>query len=378
MSAARPAADTPEPPSERRRRASGFAAVVVLAVLAVACSGAAAGPASSPPAAAASGGASASAASGGARAPAAAPTPAPVTVRAGIVAPESQIGALYVGQDSGIFQQHGLKLEIQELAPSAIPPALQAGELEFTTSAQTASRSALQGLPLRAVAVMLNRPTYPLVADRAIHSVAELAGKKIVTGPRVSSPGILLAKLLQQQGLNPDTDAEVLYIQAPDARSTLLLNRQVDAGIINVDAALRMQRQDADLGLLVPPAALPPAPWSGIGVAKRLLDEQPDVVERLIAACLEANQYMKTHPAETQAAFARYLDLTSEESRRVWELVIPAIVSDGLMTDELFAIELEQARVALNRPDLTEADVRAAYDLRLTEKVARRLGLLQH
>jgi NitT/TauT family transport system substrate-binding protein len=310
-------------------------------------------------------------------APSAAPIPDPVSVRAGIVARESQIAALFVGQDSGIFQQHGLKLEIQEVAPSAIPPALQAGELEFTTSGQTASRSAMQGLPLRAVAVILNRPTYPLIADVSIRSVGDLVGKKIVTGPRVSSPGILLTKLLQQQGLQAETDAEVLYIQAPEARSTLLLTRQVDAGIINVDAALRMQRQDHDLRFLVEPAALPPAPWAGIGLAKRLLDEQPEVVERLLTAILEANQYVKSHPAETQAAFSRYLDLTSEESRRVWELVTPAIVPDGLMTDELFEIELQQAQIALNRPELTEADVRAAYDMRITEKVARNLGLLR-
>jgi putative hydroxymethylpyrimidine transport system substrate-binding protein len=298
-------------------------------------------------------------------------------VRVGIVARESQIGALFVGQDGGIFQQHGLQLELLELAPNTIPPALQAGELEMTTSGQTASRSAIQGLPLRAVAVILNRSTYPLIGDRSIRSVADLAGKKLVTGPRVSSPGVLLAKLMQQQGLNVDADAEVLYVQSPDARATLLLNRQVDAGIINVDAALRMQRQDPDLRILVEPLALPPMPWAGIGVAKRLIDERPELLERILTACLEANQYMKTHPAEAQVAFAKYLDLTSEESRRVWEFVTPAIVQDGLMTDELFEIELQQAQMALDRPELTDADVRAAYDLRLTEKVARNLGLLR-
>src|SRR5581483_6202580 len=57
---------------------------------------------------------------------ASAPTPEPDRVRVGIVARESQIGALFVGQDNGIFQQHGLQLELQELAPNTIPPALQA------------------------------------------------------------------------------------------------------------------------------------------------------------------------------------------------------------------------------------------------------------
>jgi ABC-type nitrate/sulfonate/bicarbonate transport system substrate-binding protein len=118
-------------------------------------------------------------------------------------------------------------------------------------------------------------------------------------------------------------------------------------------------------------------PWAGIGVAKRLIDERPDLLERILTAVLESNQYMKSHPAESQAAFAKYLDLTSDESRRVWEYVTPAIVQDGLMTEELFEIELQQAQMALDRPELTDADVRAAYDLRLTEKVARNLGLLR-
>jgi len=365
------------PPTRRDGRRHRQAAALLLATaLALACSRPSGeGTASSAPAVPAR---AAEAVQAAAPAPvASAPTPEPDRVRVGIVARESQIGALFVGQDGGIFQQHGLQLELLELAPNTIPPALQAGELEMTTSGQTASRSAIQGLPLRAVAVILNRSTYPLIGDRSIRSVADLAGKKLVTGPRVSSPGVLLAKLMQQQGLNVDADAEVLYVQSPDARATLLLNRQVDAGIINVDAALRMQRQDPDLRILVEPLALPPMPWAGIGVAKRLIDERPELLERILTACLEANQYMKTHRAEAQAAFAKYLDLTSEESRRVWEFVTPAIVADGLMTDELFEIELQQAQMALDRPELTDADVRAAYDLRLTEKVARNLGLLR-
>jgi hypothetical protein len=47
------------------------------------------------------------------------------------------------------------------------------------------------------------------------------------------------------------------------------------------------------------------------------------------------------------------------------------------MKDDLIKVELLQDARSLGRPDLTEAQVRAAYDIRLTEKVAREMNLLR-
>ena len=58
-------------------------------------------------------------------------------------------------------------------------------------------------------------------------------------------------------------------------------------------------------------------------------------------------------------------------------LTVTGIVADGLLKKELIEVELRQDQRSLERPDLTEAQVRAAYDLRLAEKVAREMNLLR-
>jgi ABC-type nitrate/sulfonate/bicarbonate transport system substrate-binding protein len=252
-----------------------------------------------------------------------------------------------------------------------------AGDLHFAGPAQTVSRSGVQGLPVATVAIMMDRPNYALLADKSIRTVDELRDKTIVTGAPTSGPGAVLVFLLEDLGFNPTRDVKILFIGEAGSRRAMLYQRQAQAGLINLDVAFKMQRKDPNLHPLVLPSKMPRVPFAGLGVSKKFLNEKPEIVERMIRANLEANQFIATKPEASQAFFAKLFELTAAESRQLWELLAPAVVADGLIGDDLLKIQVTQDAKILKRPDLTLAQVRAAYDFRITEKVAREMGLLR-
>lgn len=134
---------------------------------------------------------------------------------------------------------------------------------------------------------------------------------------------------------------------------------------------------DAKLHPLLFPTKMPRVPFAGLGVSRRFLEEKPEIVERMIRANLEANQFITTKPDESQKIFAKLFELTAEESRQLWESLAAAVVADGLIGEDLFKIQAAQDAKILKRSDLTVTQVRAAHDLHLTEKVATEMGLLK-
>ena len=299
-----------------------------------------------------------------------------IKVRLGIASKDSAFSAALVAQETGIAMKHGLEIDFVNMAPPTIPAALIAGDLEFAAPAQTVARAAIQGLPVKTVAIMMDRPNYTLLADKSIQTVNDLRGMTIVTGAKTSQPGSILLELLEGLRINPK-DVKILWTADPPLRRTLLFRRDAQAGLFNLDIAFKIQRQDANVHILIPAEKMPQTPFAGLSVSKKFLDSKPDVVERMIRAHLEANQFIKSKPKESQAIFARLFELTPAESHQLWDLLVLAIVPDGLMKDDLIKVELLQDARSLGRPDLTEAQVRAAFDMRITEKAARDMNLLR-
>ncbi len=301
----------------------------------------------------------------------------PVKVRMGVASKDSAFAAAFVAEEAGIAKKHGLQIEFVVIAPPTIPAALMGGDLHFAGPAQTVSRSALQGLPVVTVAIMMDRPNYTLLTDRSIKTVDELRDKTIVTGAPTSGPGAVLVFLLQDLGFNPSKDVKILFIGDAGTRRAMLYQRQAQAGLINLDVAFKMQRKDLKLHPLVFPSKMPRVPFAGLGVSRKFLKEKPEIVERMIRANLEANQFITRRPKESQTLFAKLFELTAYESQQLWELLAPAVVPDGLIGDDLLKIQVGQDAKILKRADLTETQVRAAYDMGITEKAARDMNLLR-
>jgi len=81
---------------------------------------------------------------------------------------------IFFAQDKGLFREEGLEPQLVFVGGRLQVPALAAGEVDFSASAETVLRAAVQGLPLKVVVYMNSRMAVSLIAAPNIKTFAGL------------------------------------------------------------------------------------------------------------------------------------------------------------------------------------------------------------
>lgn len=277
----------------------------ILAVLAVACGGTT--PAATAPAA--------SAPSAGATS-AATPTAPPVTVQIGLTS-NTQAVPVFVGLEKGIYLKHGidLKLNITSAGADTIK-GLQGGQFQIVTNSWgTITPGIVQGMPAKIIAFISGRPdvefwdgTLGLIARPGISSIADLKGLTVGAAP--GAVDLWLRSHLKRAGVN-DKDVKIINLAAPNTLSSIQ-SKAADA----VAAAEPYISQTASLvagsKILVHGGGAVDARQS-IYALEPWIKANPKVVDNIIAANLESQQYVRQHLEETATIASHYLSGLSQE-----------------------------------------------------------------
>jgi NitT/TauT family transport system substrate-binding protein len=311
-------------------------------------------------------------------APGAAPAagaPAPVAaepIKVGI--PQKTFGYLgfFVALNKGFFAAEGLAPEYIVMNGDLQPPALIAGEIDFAGSSGTIGRAAVQGVPVKLVLFLYERPTWSLVSRPDVASAAQLRGRTVgVTRVGTSNyHGMRLA--LERLGLNPDTDVNIIGVGPQTLQS--LLSGAIDAAVLNVDLAANAKKEGYhDLNYL---ADLAVWPFGGFGVSDRKLAQQREQVKRYVRAQVKAIQYMLDNQPEVVQLAIDEFELSPEAApaavaaayRSISRTNIAGTDNEG--ATRFIDFELKEGLGA-------DVEVRQAQflDLSVLEEVHRELGI---
>jgi ABC-type nitrate/sulfonate/bicarbonate transport system substrate-binding protein len=85
----------------------------------------------------------------------------------------------YYARDRKFFEAEGFDVKIIIIKTEATLPALVAGDLDYSTLSTSAIEAALNGLPLRVIAITNKYPLLGVVVRKGINNVADLRGKKL-------------------------------------------------------------------------------------------------------------------------------------------------------------------------------------------------------
>ena len=117
----------------------------------------------------------------------------------------------YYGQENGFFRDEGLEVQALVVRAGQVGIAsLMSGEVDAITNAGTALAAAIRGLPVRIISVDGDRPTHELLVLPTIKTAADLKGKSIGLGSNEGTGGIVMRRILQAKGLNPDRDVNFI------------------------------------------------------------------------------------------------------------------------------------------------------------------------
>jgi putative hydroxymethylpyrimidine transport system substrate-binding protein len=232
---------------------------------------------------------------------------------------------ILVAEARGYFADAGLEVEIIAPADPNDPPKLvAAGQAEIAISYQPQLHIQVdQGLPLARIGTLVATPLNSLVvlADGGVHSIADLAGRKI--GFSVGGfEDALLRAMLAKHGVSEDA---VELVNVNFALTPALLSGQVD-GVIGAFRNFELNQLELEGR---PGRAFYPEE-EGVPVYDELIfianaeTLEDDRLPRFLDAVEAGVLYLINHPDESFALFTEGRpELDDELNRRAWEDTLP-------------------------------------------------------
>jgi ABC-type nitrate/sulfonate/bicarbonate transport system substrate-binding protein len=269
--------------------------------------------------------------------------------------------------EKGIFEDHGFDATIETLQAPNIAAALESGDIDSTMIIGSSVVAALNDLPVRVVGVSLDQFDYVVLASGDVEDISDLAGKRVASLPLTTTPGAALLSALEDNDLSTD-DVEVVVVSDPFAVETYLETGQVDAALLSMDSMLRLAPTNPDLHTIYEPDEFLENPYVGIIVSESSIEEDANMVSDLLRAYLDASQYILDNRDETIQLIASSYDMSEEAAAEVYESLRPAVVTDGLLTEEMLEGQARLTSLALGR-DVTADEVEQAFDLSLAERL---------
>ncbi len=236
---------------------------------------------------------------------------------------------LYVAADKGFFREEGLEVELIQVSPRLGAMAVMNGDVAFTTSFTSTFRAILQGVPLKLVLVALKKGIYYLVTRPEIKNIQELKGKKLGIATIRGTDSIVADELLRSKGFNPALLQQIV-IGDTRLRAQALMTGVVQVVSLSPPHDLTLKNMGYNI-LAGPPEIGLPA--SGLFTSNRLLQENPQVVNRTLRAVVKANRFIAEKRQETIAVMLKWLPQTKEVAGQSYDVELKALTKDGQMSD---------------------------------------------
>jgi ABC-type nitrate/sulfonate/bicarbonate transport system substrate-binding protein len=244
------------------------------------------------------------------------------------------MASTWIAKEQGLFRKHSVEVEPVFIIATQAAQAMLAGEVHIGLIGPTHVTNAVAaGGDMVMIMGNQNKVRYQLVVHPSIKRGEDLKGKKVGIGASMAGLATLAAIMsLDHLGINPRRDnITLLPTGAEPSRLTALKAGTVQATVIAPEIA-KAAIDDGFVSLLDMAKLNIPFQASGLVTMRRILRSDPQMVERVGRATVEAIQYI-VHPAnkktviqslmkhlrlsDTSRAEAVYLDLVEEMPRSI-------------------------------------------------------------
>src|SRR5215471_7062151 len=131
------------------------------------------------------------------------PSRAVENVRVAYPSMGTSVFCLIIAQKEGYLKEEGLDAQLLSIRGEIAIRTTLAGEVDFFTNAGSALAAAVRGVPVKLVTVFQDRPSWDLIAQPDIKSVAQLRGKNIAVMSPEGSLAVVAREILRKNGIDP-------------------------------------------------------------------------------------------------------------------------------------------------------------------------------
>ncbi|HEX6366993.1 MAG TPA: ABC transporter substrate-binding protein [Agromyces sp.] len=251
--------------------------------------------------------------------------------------PIAETGALWAAIDEGIFEDHGIEVEVVPAQGGAQAiPALLSGDIEFAIGQPFGPfRADLQNLGVVIIgdyadSLAEGKDVNAVVslADSGIASPADLAGKRVGVNSIGAAGDVTIMKAVQDAGADPTT-IQFVEVAFPDAQA------QLEAG--NIDAAwvpdpFMSMIVGGGGNLVVHPyqATIPGLSVLTTITTQKLMDSDPELVADFAAAMSEALDWAMDNEEAVRAAISTNMKIPEQAAAGI---TLPTFTSEITVSD---------------------------------------------
>jgi len=205
---------------------------------------------------------------------------------------------LYVAKDKGFFEQQGLDVRIDTGGGDAQAfSALTSGSAQFAQGDPAFVAIAHEkGWEGRVVAMAVDRAAiWGVTFDKSIKPFTDplgFKGKTVATYPDPNTAYVIQKQLDEKAGMVVGKNTKILQVPFGTELSTLQ-NRQADIAQ-TIEPNVSQVEQQGGVVAFSYPDAYGPLAFTGVMTSKKLIDENPKVVQEFVTAYEQALQYIQT------------------------------------------------------------------------------------
>jgi NitT/TauT family transport system substrate-binding protein len=261
-------------------------------------------------------------------------------IRAAYSAMSGSMGWVWVANDAGYFEKHGLKVDLIYVGGTALLfQSMLAGEIGFGVGGGPAILNAnLQRRSIVAIGGSLNRLLVKIMAASQIRSAADMRGKRIAVTRYGTITDFSARLFLKNSGLLPDKDTAILQVNSVPNILAALQSGTVQAGALSPPAHLQAEKMGfAEIMDLSKSDIY--YPFTYITVSAPFLERNRDSMRPFLAASIEGIHRYKTDKAFAKKIMAKYLrisdDKVLEETHQLFAGVFeraPYLKREGLVS----------------------------------------------
>ncbi len=265
---------------------------------------------------------------------------------------------LDVGVQKGIFNKHGLDVEIVNFGRAPmLDMALTGGTVDIGLTSGVELALIEKGLPVKGVAAILGAPvelTFSVVPDSPIKTVADLKGKSVAVSQIASMTGWVVAQLSQQQGWGPE-GIKRATIGPPDGYWAALMTKQIDAASVDISSALQAERLGRGRILITGGDVVKSFVANLVFATNTLMEKNPRVIRSFLTAWFETVGFMRADKAATIAIAKEVQHVDADIAAGTYDIVMKEVSNDGRFSNTALD-ELRQTFIDLhvldNPPDM--------------------------
>jgi len=266
-------------------------------------------------------------------------------VRIAVTNPNMSFLPSEVALKKGFFRDEGIDVENIRMNVPNIITALVTGDIGYTLLFGSVVRGALRGMPMRALASLLDGSTHALVAKPEYKSGKDLKGKTVGIGNFGGTDEVAGRMMLKSFGLDTEKDLKFVALGPDRARLAALKEGLVDVAVIAPPGDA--QGRQMGFSVLLRAYEVFSFPFIGIGANLKTIKEKPAEVKNVVKAMVRANRFIRADKEGAVRILMNWGKVDRELAAASYDSTWKVFSPDGNIPQDGLRLVLEQAKAEL-------------------------------